>query len=55
MEKIKIFSKVMVEIKGGILVNIRDLPPEQYEYFLELMHRLRLAYFTIKTRKNLKP
>jgi hypothetical protein len=46
----KLFTKIMVEIKGGVMVNITDLPKEHYEEFLELMHKLRLAYITITSR-----
>lgn len=38
------FSKIMVEIKNDIIVDITDLPKEQYEEFLELMHQVRIAY-----------
>lgn len=44
------FSKIMVEINGSVIVNIRDLPQEQYEAFLDLMHNLRMAYISIKGR-----
>jgi len=51
-DKEKIFTKIMVEIKGGPIVNIIDLPQEQYEYFLELTHYLRIAYNVLKTTNN---
>ena len=45
--KEKTFSKIMVEIKGGIIVNITDLPKDKYEEFLEIMHQVRLTYIAI--------
>ena len=46
----KLFSKIMVEIKGGAIVNITDLPKEQYEQFLEIMHQVRIAYIAATNR-----
>ena len=46
----KFFSKIMVEIKGGAIVNITDLPKEQYEQFLEIMHQVRIAYIAATSR-----
>jgi hypothetical protein len=46
----KLFSKIMVEIKGGAIVNITDLPKEQYEQFLEIMHQVRIAYIAATSR-----
>ena len=43
MEEI-IFTKIMVEMADGTVVNITDLPRLQYEYFLKLMHDLEIAY-----------
>jgi hypothetical protein len=40
------FENVYVEYNGK-LVNVNTLPKEEYEYFLELMHRVRLAYITL--------
>jgi len=40
----------MVEIKGSAIVNITDLPKEQYEQFLEIMHRVRIAYIAATSR-----
>lgn len=40
----------MVEIKGVAIVNITDLPKEQYEQFLELMHQVRIAYIAATRR-----
>ena len=40
------FLKVMVELNSGEIVDITDLPKEQYEAFLELMNYIRLAYIT---------
>ena len=48
----KIFTKVMVEIKGGVMVNITDLPPDQYEYFLDFVYALRIAYTVMKRDRN---
>ena len=48
--KEKLFSKIMVEIKGGAIVNITDLPKEQYEQFLEIMHQVRIAYIAATSR-----
>jgi len=48
--KEKTFSRIMVEIKGGIIVNITDLPKEQYEEFLEIMHQVRLAYIAVTSK-----
>ena len=50
----KTFTKIMVETKEGVIVNITALPKEQYEYFLELMHNLRLAYIAIVNKEELK-
>lgn len=36
-------TKIFVE-KNGELINITSLPREEYEDFLESMHRLRIAY-----------
>lgn len=30
------FKRIMVELENGMIVNITDLPKEQYEYFLKL-------------------
>lgn len=46
------FSKIMVEIKGGSIVNITDLPKEQYEQFLELMHKIRIAYIATTSKSK---
>ena len=46
----KLFSKIMVEIKGGAIVNITDLPKEQYEQFLEIMYQVRIAYIAATSR-----
>jgi len=42
--------KIMIETKNGEFVNITDLPKEQYEQFLELMHQIRIAYISIINR-----
>lgn len=46
----KLFSKIMVEIKDGVIVNITELPKDQYEQFLELMHQVRIAYIAVTKR-----
>jgi hypothetical protein len=57
----KVFTKIMVEIKGGVMVNITDLPKDQYERFLEMMHDLRIIYIALQsdsrnqTKKRIKP
>lgn len=42
----KSFTKIMVETNGE-MVNITQLPKEQYEEFLELMHQLRIGYIAL--------
>lgn len=37
------FTRIMVE-KDGQEIDIQNLQKEDYEYFLELMEHLRLAY-----------
>ena len=44
------FTNVFVEIDGGKLIPIRELPKIEYEAFLEGMHRLRLAYIAVVGR-----
>ena len=42
------FTKIQVELdNNGEMINISDLPKEQYEKFLELIHALRMAYISI--------
>lgn len=51
------FGNVFVEYNNK-LVNINTLPKEEYEYFLELIHRARLAYITLTRSaepKNVNP
>lgn len=48
--KEKLFSKIMVEIKGGAIVNVVDLPEDHYEQFLETMHQVRIAYIAATSR-----
>lgn len=45
------FTNIMVEIKGK-LININDLPAEQYEKFLELMNQLRMVYIAIQSSRK---
>lgn len=47
----KPFTKILVET-NGVIINIQDLPKDAYEYFLELTHKLRLAYLVIKNNKK---
>ncbi len=49
----KPFTKILVEI-NGVIINIKDLPKDGYEYFLELTHNLRISYSVIKTKKDEK-
>jgi len=42
----------MVELNNNVIVDIDDLPKDIYEYFLELINQLRLAYIVIKQRNN---
>lgn len=53
MKEEKLFTKIMVELKGGPMVNIADLPQEQYEQFLDLMNHVRLAYTAIVSKRDL--
>ena len=46
---IRRFSNILIEIDGE-LVQLRDLPKHEYEEFLEVMHRLRLAYISVVSR-----
>ena len=48
-KKTPLFTKILVEIKGQAIVNIKDLPKEQYEQFLSLMEGINLTYKTIIT------
>lgn len=48
MSEEKLFTKILVEIKGLVIVNITDLPKEQYEYFLKLIRQLDIEYHSIK-------
>ena len=50
LEKPK-FTKIMVEIDNE-LVNITDLPKDEYELFLELTDKLRQGYAIIKSTKK---
>jgi outer membrane receptor for monomeric catechols len=45
MNNMKMFDEIYVrDTKTKELVNITELPREKYEYFLELMHQLRIGY-----------
>lgn len=46
----KLFTKIMVEVKGGEIINITDLSKEQYKYFLEITHQIRIAYISATSR-----
>jgi hypothetical protein len=46
-------NKVLVDIEGEGVKNIQDLPREQYEEFIEEMHRLYLVYAVMVGRKNI--
>ena len=37
-------NKILVDIEDEGIKNIQDLPREQYEEFLDIMHRLYYAY-----------
>lgn len=45
------FTNVFVEIDGK-LIPIRELRKIEYEEFLDGMHKLRLAYITIISKRN---
>ena len=46
------FNRIFVEMKDtGKLVDITELPREQYEIFIELMGALGVAYWTAVSRK----
>jgi len=47
----QLFTKIMVEVNGKV-VNLADLPKEQYEEFLELMQSLILAYKVISENRG---
>ena len=49
-----LFSKIMVELNDGTIVNITDLPKEQYEQFLELMLEVSITYFPAMSREYSK-
>jgi hypothetical protein len=53
--KEKPFKRIMVELQNGMMVSISDLPKEQYEYFLELMNHVRLAYIAVTNNENPNP
>lgn len=38
------FGRIMVELKNGVLVDIRELPKEHYEYFLDMVIEIKHAY-----------
>ena len=42
-------TNVFVEVEGK-LIPIKELPKSDYEYFLDKIHALRLAYISISTR-----
>jgi len=44
-------TNILVE-KDNKLIPIKDLPKIEYEEFLELIHRLRLAYITVVGRND---
>jgi hypothetical protein len=44
----KLFGKIMVEVNGQ-MVDIADLPRADYERFLELMHKKRIAYIALQS------
>ena len=46
-------KRIFVEIDDE-LVNITDLDREDYEDFLEIMHKLRMVYITTVRFKNKK-
>ena len=46
-------QKVLVKIEGEETKNIQDLPREQYEEFIDEMHRLYLTYQVLVGRKNI--
>ena len=43
---------LFLKYDDGSETNINDLSKEQYEIFLEKMHRLRLAYFAIMSGRK---
>ena len=45
--KKEIFIKRTYENLPTTMVNIQELPKDEYEHFLEEMHRTRLAYLAI--------
>lgn len=46
-----LIEKVYVQI-GGEIINIQDLPPDQFEYFMELMNQTRIAYISLVESKK---
>lgn len=47
MNKENPFSRVLVETKDGSIIDITDLPKEEYEAFLELTHQVRIRYIAL--------
>lgn len=45
-------TKILLEIDGNDVVDITDLPKQDYEDFLELTHRLRLAYISVNEDRS---
>jgi len=43
-------SGIFIHYENGDMVNVNSLPKKEYEDFLELMNRVRLAYITLVVR-----
>jgi hypothetical protein len=44
------FIGLFMHYDNGDMVNIQDLPKQEYERFLEQMNALRMAYITLVSR-----
>jgi len=45
-------TKVLVEDENGTVTNITDLPIEEYEKFMDIIHDVRLMYIALKEEED---
>lgn len=50
----KKIKAILVEYEDATIFNITDLEQTQYEEFIELTEKIRLAYYTLLREKKLK-
>lgn len=43
-------KEINIHFDNGDIVKVQDLPKSEYEEFLELMNKLRIAYIALTSR-----